>query len=201
MGIKNILVVFTFALLLVLPGCNKVENETISGSRLVVLSITGRDLEGAEGSTTIFSDVVVMNEDGSFTYYNDNGVAELKAQLLDPAKTQAESTYYNDIVVDQVDVEYSRSDGQNIPGQDVPYSFSQKVNAVVPIGITFDLPFVLVPHNAKMESPLVDLIYSGQEKILKLEAKVTFHGKDLGGHRVDPAVGYVSIWCANFGDE
>jgi hypothetical protein len=201
MGIKNILVVFTFALLLVLPGCNKVENQTVSGSRLVVLSITGRDLEGAEGSSTIFSDVVEMNEDGSFTYYNDNGVAELKAQLLDPTKTQAESTYYNDIVVDQVDVEFSRSDGQNEQGKDVPYSFSQKVNAVIPIGITFDLPFVLVPHNAKMESPLVDLIYSGQEKILKLEARVTFHGKDLGGHRVDPAVGYVSVWCANFGDE
>ncbi len=195
MGIKNILVIFTFALLLVLSGCNTVENKTISGSRLVVLSVTGKDLDGTEGSTTIFSDV--LTQGGIF---NDNGVAELTAQLLDPAKTPAESTYYNDIVVDQVDVEYSRADGQNVPGQDVPYSFSQKVYAIVEIADTTELPFVLIPHTAKIEPPLIHLVRSGAEKILKLEAKVTFHGKDLGDNRVEPVVGYVSVWCANFAD-
>lgn len=201
MGIKNILAILLVALLLILPGCNKVENSTTSASRLIVNSITGKDLEGDEGSSTIFSDVVVINDDGSFTYFNDNGVANLSVQLIDPTKSSENTTYYYDIVVEQIDVEYFRSDGLNVQGQDVPYSFSQKVHVIVEVGGFFELPFVLVPHNAKMESPLVDLIYGGQEKVLKLEAKVTFHGKDLGGHRVDPAVGYVSVWCANYGDE
>ena len=29
---------------------------------------------------------------------------------------------------------------------------------------------------------------------------MTLHGKDLGGHRVAPVSGYVSVWCANFAD-
>ncbi|MCK4890641.1 MAG: hypothetical protein KAS21_01740 [Candidatus Aminicenantes bacterium] len=196
---ENILLILVIMVFLVLPSCNKLENETTSGSVLLINSITGNDLDGTEGSTTIFIDVLQINDDGSMTIYNDNGVAELTAVLLDPYVSANDTTYYQNIVVDQIDIEYTRSDGLNNEG-DVIYSFSQKVTYMVPIGDTITLPFVLVQHVAKLESPLVELVGLGSEKVLKLEAKVTIHGKDVGGHRVAPAVGAVSVWISNFGD-
>ncbi|MCK5221326.1 MAG: hypothetical protein KAR14_07095 [Candidatus Aminicenantes bacterium] len=197
---KNILLILTIMVFMVFPSCNKLENETTSSSVLLINSITGNDLDGTDGSTTIFIDVVQVNDDGSMTIYNDNGVAELSAVLLDPFVADNESTYYQNIVVDQIDIEYTRADGLGNEGEDVIYSFSQKVTFMVPVGETMLLPFVLVQHVAKLESPLVELVGLGQEKVLKLEAKITIHSKDVGGHRVAPAVGAVSVWISNFGD-
>jgi len=189
-----LLIVFTVYIIFSFPGCNKLENTTTSASKLIVESVTGKDLEGNDDSTTIFSDVIT---EGSVV--NDNAVAGLTTVVLDPFAS-AGVTYYQSILVDQVDVRYTRADGLNTPGVDVPYGFSQKVNMVVGVEEKVLLPFVLIGHNAKLESPLVELINIGQEKILKLEAEITFHGKDLGGHRVEPVKGYVSVWCADFGD-
>jgi len=203
MKIKSLLISVSAAVMLIstafyFSGCNKLENMTTSSSKLVVDLITGKDLLGNEESTTVFSDVITT----SGTVYNDAATATLSNEILDPNKTTG--TFYQDIIVDQIDIEYSRSDrsdSQNLQGVDVPYSFSQKVNARVPTGETITLGFVLVQHVAKIESPLVEMIGFGQEHVLKLEAKITFHGKDIAGRRVEPAVGYISLWCANFGDE
>ena len=197
---ENILLILTIMIFLVFPSCNKLENETTSSSAILINSITGNDLDGTEGSTTIFIDVVQVNDDGSMTIYNDNGVAELIAVLLDPMLEPGESTYYQNVIIDQIDIEYTRADGLNNEGEDVIYSFSQKVTRMINIGETDVIPFVLVQHVAKLESPLVELIGLGQEKVLKLEAKITFHGKDVGGHRIAPAIGAVSVWISNFGD-
>ncbi len=190
-----LLILFAVCIIFSFPGCSKLENSTTSASKLIVESVTGKDLEGNEDSTTIFSDVIT---EGSII--NDNAVATLTVVLLDPFASAGIATYYQSILVDQVDIKYSRVDGLNTPGVDVPYGFSQKVNMVVGVEEKVSLPFVLIQHNAKLESPLVELINIGQEKILKLEAEVTFHGKDLGGHRVEPVKGYVSVWCADFAD-
>ena len=184
-----LLILFAVCIIFSFPGCSKLENSTTSASKLIVESVTGKDLEGNEDSTTIFSDVIT---EGSII--NDNAVATLTVVLLDPFASAGIATYYQSILVDQVDIKYSRVDGLNTPGVDVPYGFSQKVNMVVGVEEKVSLPFVLIQHNAKLESPLVELINIGQEKILKLEAEVTFHGKDLGGHRVEPVKGYGSVW-------
>ncbi len=197
---ENILLIVIVILFMLLPSCSKIENDSTSGSVLMINSITGNDLDGTEGSTTIFIDVVQVNEDGTMTIYNDNGIAELTAAVLDPFVEDNETTYYQNIMVDQIDIEYTRADELNTEGQDTIYSFSQKVSYMVPVGETVSVGFVLVQHVSKLESPLVELVGLGQEKILKLEAKITIHGKDLGGHRVAPAVGAVSIWISNFGD-
>jgi hypothetical protein len=182
-------------ILLNFPACNKLENLTNSSSALVVVLITGTDLDGNAGSTTIFSDVLTT----SGSLFNDTATATLTAVLIDP--TQTAGTFYQDIIVDQVDVEYSRTDMQDAQqGVDVPFSFSQKVYARVAIGESLDLPFVLVQHVAKMESPLVELINIYQEKVLKMEARCTFHGKDVAGNRIAPVVGHVSVWFSNFAD-
>lgn len=176
-------------------GCNQIENLSTSGTKLICSLITGNDEFGQSGSTTIMSDVITTGG----TIYNDVAVATLTTTLLDPDKT--ESTFYQDVIVDQIDIRYTRADGLNVEGVDVPFSFSQKVNERVSIGIVKEMGFVLIQQTAKLESPLVELVNFGQEKILKLEAECTFYGKDLAGNRVEPAVATVSIWAADFADE
>jgi hypothetical protein len=178
-----------------LGGCNAVENESTSGTRLTIELITGLDLEGEPGSTTVFSDVIKT----SGTIVNDPATATLRAALLDP---EPESTsYYQSVIVDQIDISYSRTDGLSVEGRDVPYSFSQEVNKMIGIGETGDLNFVVVQHNAKSESPLVELVNYGQEHVLKMEAHITFYSRDVGGHRLAPVTGSISIWFANFADD
>lgn len=191
-----LMIIFLSVIILNFPACNTLENLTNSGSTLIITLITGTDAEGNEGVTTIFSDVITT----SGSIFNDTATATLTAMLLDPERTT--ESYYQDIIVDQVDVEYTRSDmPQATPGVDVPLGFSQGVYSRVVIGETVELPFVLVQHVAKVESPLVELTNgSNQEKILKMEAKCTFYGKDVAGNRIAPVVGRISVWFGNFAD-
>jgi len=198
MKIKSLLFITILSVLL-LPSisCNELENLTNSGSKLVLWDITGEDSEG-NATTIILSDVMLNG-----SVFNDNATANFTAVLLDPTKTSgADSTFYQDIVIDQIDISYTRSDGLNIEGVDVPYSFSQQAHFQVECGelAPSALSFILIQHNAKIESPLVELVNLGQEHILKLEATITFHGKDVAGNRVEPATGHISVWCSNFAD-
>ncbi|MCX6556311.1 MAG: hypothetical protein NTW95_02605 [Candidatus Aminicenantes bacterium] len=180
---------------LVMAACNAVENDSTSGSMLEIVSLTGKDLEGKEGSTTVFSDVIF---NGSII--NDNGSAEVKAAPLDPFLPDTEITSYMSVMVDQIDVEFRRTDGRNIEGVDVPYHFTQPVSMLVSLAASVKIPFVLIRHVAKLEAPLLALRDQSQEFFLELVAVVTIHGKDLGGHRVAPVTGYITVWCGNFPD-
>jgi hypothetical protein len=166
-------------------NCNIFESDSTSASVLLIESLTDED-----NDVPIFSSVIVN--------VNDLCKASLTAKLINPAMT--EGTYYQSIIVDQVDVEYSRSDGLSQEGKDVPFSFSQKANLMIAIDETAELPFTIIQHVAKYEPPLVDLANLGEEDMLKLEAKVTFYGYDVGGHRIQPVVGYVSVWCGRFAE-
>ncbi|MDQ1353707.1 MAG: hypothetical protein QG657_4014 [Acidobacteriota bacterium] len=183
------------SLTVIMTGCNKIENLSDSGTRLIIDLITGRDLNGEDGSTTVFSDVETLG-----SIFNDNAAATLRAELINPGSLV--NTHYQDVIVDQIDISYTRSDRPNgVEGKDVPYGFSQKVNFLVEVENSTEYGFVLIQQTAKLESPLVELIYGGAEKVLKLEANITFYGKDLAGRRVAPVKGSISVWCANFADE
>jgi len=178
-------------------GCNKFENKSNSSLRLVVITITGASLEGELGSYTVFSDVITS----SGSIINDIATATLRADLLNPQPIEI-PTHYQNVIVDQIDVSYSRTDGLNVEGRDVPYSFSQKVNETITAGGSLVLDFVIVQHNAKAESPLVELSnYPNQEHVLKMEVHITIHSRDTGGSRLAPAYGSISIWFGNFADD
>lgn len=185
------LVIIIALLTLPFSGCSKIENLSNSGSFISVEDITGKDLD-AKASHTAFSDVITTG-----SVYNDNGIITLRASTLDQSATP---TDYQDVIIDQIDIEYSRADGRNVQGQDIPYSFSQQMSVKLTVGKLVPVDFVLVTHNAKLEMPLVELTNYGAEHILKLEAKVTVHAKDVAGNRVAPAVANLSVWCANFAD-
>ena len=184
--------------LLVMAGCVARENDSTSGSFLVITSLTGNDLAGKPGSTTVFSDVSLA---GSIV--NDSGVASITTLTYNPLEDSDEHdiTFYMNVIVDQIDVEFMRTDGRNVEGVDVPYRFTQPMNMLVPVDEIIQVPFILIRHAAKLEAPLFALREVGSQAIvLQLVAKVTVHGKDLGGHRVAPVSSYVSVWCANFAD-
>lgn len=184
---------------LVLGSCLAKEDDSTSASFLVINSLTGKDLEGNEGSTTVFSDVSLA---GSIV--NDNGVASVIALTYNPTEDSDEHdiTYYMNVVVDQIDVEFMRPDGRNVEGVDVPYRFSQPMTMIVPIDEEVEIPFILIRHVAKLEMPLLGLREVPNREIdLQLVAKVTLHGKDLGGHRVAPVSQNVDVWCCNYADE
>lgn len=176
---------------LLLASCLAKEDDSTSGTMLQIISLTGNDLEGKEGSTTVFSDVVT---NGSVK--NDNGVADIAALPLDPYLEV--TSQYMDVMVDQIDVEFRRTDGRNAEGVDVPYHFTQPMSMLVTTLAPVKIPFVLVRHVAKTEMPLLALI--ANPEVLQLVAVVTIHGRDLGGHRVAPVTGYINVWCANFAD-
>jgi len=175
-------------------GCSKIENLSDASTKIYIQDITGKDLQGSV-SHTVFSDVITNN-----TVVNDNGLITVGSMPLDPDSI-GKTTPYQDVIVDQIDVEFSRSDGLNVQGVNVPYSFSQKFSTLITTG---DKPsaieFVLITHNAKLEPPLVDLTNYGAEHILKLEAKITVHAVEVSGKRLSPVSGYISVWCANFAD-
>lgn len=188
------LIIMVLAMTACNTGCNALENKSTSASMLQLVSLTGKDLQGNEGSTTVFSDVIFEN-----SIINDNGVAALAAYPLDPLIL--EPSPYMEVMVDQIDIDFKRTDGRNVEGVDVPFRFTQPMSMLVPFGTGANIPFVLIRHAAKLEAPLLELReWVNQEKILQLVAIVTIHGKDLGGHRVAPVTGNLSVWCANFAD-
>jgi hypothetical protein len=195
--ITAIVAIIAIIIIGVMSGCTAREETNQGASRLIVLAITGTDLSGALDSNVIYSDVLTT----SGSVYDDLCAADLRVEPLYPYQTTVSYTWYQDVMVDQIDIEYSRADGLNVQGVDVPYSFSQKIYERVKIGELTQINFVIVTHNAKAESPLIELVNYGQEHVLKLEAKITFHAVDLAGNRVEPVVGGVSVWCCNFADD
>jgi hypothetical protein len=154
---------------LAMTACNSCTADGTSATMLVIASLTGNDLEGNEGSTTVFSDVITNGG-----IINDNGVAEIKALPLDPLLEI--TTQYMDVLVDQIDVEFRRTDGRNVEGVDVPYHFHQPMSMLVTTLVPVKIPFVLIRHAAKMEAPLLALReVPSREFVLQLVALVTMH--------------------------
>ena len=180
-------------------SCNPLENETRSGSLLVVDSLKGMDMEDNEVNF-VQSDVIFEDPDtGSTTIHADVAVATLSALPLNPSPVTGTSQYM-DIKITRYIVTYSRSDGNNAQGVDVPYSFEGHLSETIPVGTTKDISFVIVREVAKMEPPLIGL-HEGRDKgVLEIKAKVEFFGHDLAERKVK-ATGYISIFFANYANE
>jgi hypothetical protein len=178
---------------LALYSCNPIEDDSRSASILRVENILGRDAQGATGNF-LQSDVV----ESTGTIRSDSATATLRAETLDPNPMLGESQF-NDIVVTRYLVSYSRSDGRNTPGVDVPYPFEGSLSTVVRVGTTAAISFVIVREVAKIEQPLLRLVDVGAEQVLSCTAKVEFYGQDMANRTVR-ATGYLTIYFANYAD-
>ncbi len=180
-------------LCVVLISCNPLENDTLSNSMLVIMSMTGQDLEG---NTANFLQSDVLTSVSSVTA--DQAIVALKAQMLNPDPITG-SSQYNSIMVTHYVVSYFRSDGKNTEGVDIPYSFEGYLSTLVEIDSIEELSFVLVREVAKLEPPLINLHEGRSDGVLQLRARVDFYGHDMANKTVS-TTGYLSIYFANYVD-
>jgi hypothetical protein len=151
---------------------------------------------------TLFSDVITnittpapcAPDNPCPTVFNDVGSAQLSIALKDTTVTP---TSNNNVTIYRYRVEYTRADGRNTPGVDVPFPFDGAVTGTVTPGGTLTLGFELVRHAAKQESPLVQLI--SNPGIITTVTRITFYGRDQVGNDVT-VTGTLTIDFGNFGD-
>ncbi len=182
------------ALSIVFISCNPLENETLSNSILIIMNLTGQDING---NTANFMQSDVLTSTNAVTA--DSATVTFKAQLLNPDPINGPSQY-NNVLVTRYVVSYFRSDGKNIEGVDIPYSFEGYLSTLVEIDNTAEISFVLVREVAKLEPPLIDLHEGRGDGVLQLRAKVDFYGHDMANKAVK-STGYLSIFFANYADE
>jgi len=194
---KTLSLILVLPLLLLLTACNKVENDSRSASLLILDSLVGKDAAGSEANF-LQSDVFYNVTGGTGTVIADSASATFRVQSLDPAPIMGSSPYY-DVVLDRYTVSYSRTDGKNTPGVDVPYPFEGSLTAVVPLGGSATVSFVVVREAAKLEPPLSRLVDLGAEVILTATAKIDFYGHDLANNQVK-VTGYLTIYFANYSE-
>ncbi len=182
-----------------MTSCNDVENDSRSASLLILESLLGTDA-GGTAANFLQSDVLKMTgmrrRDRSSRTRRS---ATFRVQSLDPAPIMGTSPYY-DVMLDRYTVSYSRTDGKNNPGTDVPYPFEGSLSALVPLGATTRWPFVVVREVAKLEPPLVGLVDLGAEVVLTATAKIDFYGHDLANNKVK-TTGYLTVYFANYAEE
>jgi len=177
-----------------LPACNPLENDSRSNSILVVENITGKDMSGTDAG---FLQSDVVKKDNSIAA--DTAKATLSARFMDPAPILGTSQY-SDIMVTRYVVSYSRTDGRNRPGADVPFPFEGSLTTLVRIDSTASVNFVIVREAAKLEAPLINLRDSAYGDILNMTAKIEFYGHDLTDKAVK-ATGYLTVYFANYVDK
>jgi hypothetical protein len=131
------------------------------------------------------------------TVFGDSGQATMHVVMKDSGSAVPTTpTALQDITITRYRVEYTRADGRNTPGVDVPQPFDGAlVVTITPGGATFG--FSLVRVQGKSEPPLV-LLRNGGNTITQF-AKVTFYGSDQTGADVS-ITGTIQIEFGNFGD-
>lgn len=180
-------------------SCNPIENESQSDSMIVVLKMTGTDIDGNEVNF-LQSDVVTIDSDtGLPSVAADAAKVNLTAKLLDPNSATGPS-HYNNITITSYAVTYFRSDGKNQEGVDIPYFFTGSLSALVEIDSSAEISFIIVREVAKLEPPLLNLREGRGEGVLQVTAKVDFYGQDMTNNKVK-ATGYLTIFFANYIDE
>lgn len=111
------------------------------------------------------------------------------------------------VFMERYEVTYTRSDGRNVPGVDVPFAISGPLNGVVDVadsGDTLGLPVEVVRIQQKLEPPLRNLrgpqpdTLGGTAIVLTVVARVTVYGTTTVGQVVSDSAS-LQIDFADFG--
>ena len=172
------------AVALLVAGCGSTDGQ--APMRLQIVDMNARSGNNTSLSAQLDSDV--------FPLVADFGEAEL-ALIARDQSGQTSPSDLNSVTLYRYRVVYRRSDGRNVPGVDVPYSFDSAVTVTVPIEGTAVAAFQLVRITAKDEAPLRALVRSGE--VIHTIAEVTFYGKDVSGKDVSVS-GSIGVTFADF---
>ena len=157
-----------------------------ASSYLVVDSLLTDD-----GSTTLASDVLTGGG-----ILEDSVKASFRLEMKDPNILAPSPA--NHITLRGYRVTFSRADGRNTQGVDVPYAFDAAMTTTVGGSTTVDM--VLVRAQAKLEAPLRALRGGGGAIAIATFADVVFYGADQAGHDVTVKA-RISVTFADWGDE
>jgi hypothetical protein len=167
-------------------GCAATGRPGKASSYLVVDSLLTED-----GSTTLASDVLTG---GGFL--EDAVSAAFHVEMKDP--TAVGPSPVNAITLRGYRVTYTRADGRNTPGVDVPYAFDGAMSATVTGSATVSV--VLVRAQAKLEAPLLALRNLGGALAIATFADVVFYGADQAGRDVT-VTARMGVTVADWGEE
>lgn len=186
------------ALAVAASSCSSAVREGTGSSYLIISKLeaaSGAEPDKLQG--TLFSDVLTVVDDVP-SIYADPGVATFRLGLKDPgtAATPLEPTQSQFITLNRYTVRFTRTDGRNTQGVDVPYGFEGAATGTV-AGDGGSISFELVRHTAKKEAPLLAL--QSSPVTISTIAEVTFYGRDQNGREVS-VVGRISVDFGNFGD-
>ena len=189
-------------------ACGKAVREGRASSYLIVENLMAASgAQPAKFSNTLESDVVtnVKQTVGGQqvlvpTIYEDVGQVTLKIAMKDPGTSDnpTSPSPTNQITINRYRVVYTRADGQNTPGVHVPYAFDGAATGTVSAN-GGSLTFILVRAQAKLETPLSELVGGGGSFVISAIADVTFYGRDQAGNDV-AVVARISVNFADWGD-
>jgi hypothetical protein len=144
------------------------------------------------------SDVLTLVDSGTAgrvpTVFSDPARASFHLQMKDAAMATAPA---NAITLTRFRVTFTRADGRNTPGVDVPYGFDGALTETISSAGT--VGFTIVPLSAKIEAPLRALVGNGGSQFISAIAEVTFYGSDAAGNTVS-VTGRISVSFADWGD-
>lgn len=190
------------AVVLSLPGCSTDLAKTGKADVLLeITQITGQTENGGTAGTAasvLLSDVLFKGG-----VFNDNANISMICIPKNPNSALATNDFQA-VSLDSYEVHYTRADGRNTEGIDVPFSISGAMSGFVPVTIgTAVTPsivaIIVVRHQAKFEPPLSLLAHLGQGELLTTIATITVHGHTLAGQEVS-ATGQLEIVFADFAD-
>ncbi len=167
-----------------------------SSSYLIVDSFQAAD--GAR--PTVFRDALdsdvqtVVN--GVPAFLEDAGRLTLRLAMKNPAAVSPSAI--NFVTLRGYRVTFSRADGRNIPGVDVPYPFDGALTATVRDTAT-TVSFVLVRAQAKLEAPLRALAGGGGALVISTLADIVLYGADQAGRDVTVSA-RISVSFSDWGD-
>jgi hypothetical protein len=209
MSIKNFslkpAVLVLLAVALLSYACSRVEDNTRSGSLLIVESILGFNGGDETEETPLFSDMCESEppECNQCGIVNDSADVTFSNEFLQigPGSGVGNGSFLNDIIVQRYRVDYFRPNNRNTPGVDVPFGIDGTMEVRVPLNGTAGASITVVRHVQKREPPLSDLVEIGPfEDVITSQTEIKFFGIDVAGRTVS-ALGFLEIHFADFADE
>lgn len=191
-----------------ISGCAAAGRDGKASAFLMVNSVTAAS--GARPATfggSLPSDVqtyVTVDAGGKEvrvpTVFEDLAQLTLSLAMKNPGTVTAPTTPspINFVTVRGYRVTFSRSDGRNTPGLDVPYAFDGALTVTIgdaPVTTTL----VLVRVQAKQEAPLRALIGGGGAIAISTMADIVLYGTDQAGRDVS-VTARISVNFADWGD-
>lgn len=183
-------------------SCTSAVRQGTGSSYLIIERLEGVGGQSGEAASVLLSDVVGSVEvDGQRipTVFADGGVVAFRLGMKNAGSASPSApTSNNFITVNRYRVTFSRTDGRNAAGVDVPHPFEGAFT--VTVSEASEVGFTLVRLAAKVEPPLLALRGGRGLTTISTIAEVTFYGQDQTGHAVT-ATGRISVEFADWADE